>query len=88
MVVESMEEEKNQIVINIVMFLPVGLLSALLWRWREMLFSVGVSCVIELLQLFTARGLCEFDDVFHDFLGALIGIGTIMLFRGVFGLRI
>ena len=30
---------------------------------------------IEILQLVTSRGLCEFDDVFHNMIGAVIGIG-------------
>lgn len=28
---------------------------------------------LEITQYFTGRGLCEFDDVFHNTLGACIG---------------
>jgi glycopeptide antibiotics resistance protein len=31
------------------------------------------SAAIEITQYFTGRGLCEFDDVFHNTLGACIG---------------
>lgn len=34
---------------------------------------------IEILQLITARGLCEFDDVFHNMIGAVIGVGIVMV---------
>ncbi|WP_288535663.1 VanZ family protein [uncultured Ruminococcus sp.] len=31
------------------------------------------SAAIEITQYFTGRGLCEFDDVFNNTLGACIG---------------
>lgn len=43
--------------------------------------AVGLSCVIELLQFATQRGLMEFDDVIHNGLGALIGVGVVLLMR-------
>lgn len=33
---------------------------------------------IEILQLVTARGLCEFDDVIHNVIGAVIGVGVVV----------
>lgn len=46
-------------------------------------FSVSIS--LELLQFYSARGLTEFDDVFHNTLGtaagALVGLGVIALWR-------
>lgn len=34
---------------------------------------------IEILQLVTSRGLCEFDDVFHNMIGAIIGVVIVMV---------
>ncbi len=66
--------QRNQILTNIIMFVPVGVVTGWLWKWKGLWFAVGLSIVIELLQLITARGLCEFDDVFHNMIGAVMGI--------------
>lgn len=39
---------------------------------------------IEFLQLVTSRGLCEFDDVIHNMIGAVIGLGIVMVGRKLF----
>lgn len=33
---------------------------------------------IEVLQLISQKGLCEFDDVIHNVIGAVIGISLYM----------
>ena len=75
--------QKNQILTNVIMFVPVGVLVGWMWRWKGLRVAVGLSIAIELLQLITARGLCEFDDLVHNMIGAVIGVGIVMLFRGV-----
>ena len=65
--------QQNQILTNIIMFIPVGVLTGRLWKWKGMWVSFGLSSAIELLQLITARGLCELDDVIHNMIGAVIG---------------
>jgi glycopeptide antibiotics resistance protein len=77
--------QKNQVLTNGVMFLPVGLLTGCLWKWKGLWVAAGLSIVIELLQFITARGLCEFDDVFHNMIGAVIGIGIVMIGRKLLG---
>ena len=37
-------------------------------------FSAVFSVVIELLQLFFEKGLFEFDDIFHNTIGGIIGL--------------
>lgn len=78
--------QRNQILTNVIMFLPVGVLTGCLWNWRGLWVAAGLSVGIEILQLVTSRGLCEFDDVFHNMIGAVIGVGIVMigckLFRG------
>ena len=76
--------QQNQILTNIIMFVPVGVLAGRIWRWRGLWVAAGLSIAIELLQLITARGLCEFDDVFHNMIGAVIGVGIVMIGRKLF----
>ena len=66
------------------MFIPIGAIAGWLWKWRGIWVAVGLSVLIELLQLLTQRGLCEFDDVIHNCLGAAVGIGLVTLLRYVF----
>lgn len=72
----------NEILANVVMFVPFGfLLSALLPRQlrgkvRAVLVIAAAavfSLTIETLQFFLMRGLCEFDDVVSNVVGAAIG---------------
>lgn len=39
-----------------------------------MILAVGLSSMIEVLQLLSKRGLCEFDDIINNSLGAVVGI--------------
>ena len=77
--------QQNQILANVIMFLPIGVLAGRIWRWRGLWVAAGLSAAIEILQLITARGLCEFDDVFHNMIGAVIGIGIVMIGRKLLG---
>lgn len=73
-------------IMNVVMFVPVGFLLGCASRgmrwWMALLIGVGISVSIEALQLVFKRGFSEFDDVFHNTLGCLIGFGVI------YGLRL
>ena len=61
------------------------------WKWKGILAAAGLCvgiemCVgIEILQLVTSRGLCEFDDIIHNMIGAVIGIGIVMIGRKLLG---
>ena len=74
------DQQREQILTNVVMFIPIGVLAGWLWQWKGLRFAVGLSVGIEVLQLVTSRGLCEFDDVMHNTIGALIGVGVVILF--------
>lgn len=63
--------------LNVAMFVPLGVL---LWCamgrrewWKVLLMLVLFSASIEVLQLLLRRGFCEFDDVFHNAVGGMIG---------------
>lgn len=63
----------QQIIANVILFIPVGML---LWKDKSskaVLIGAGISITVELLQLFSHRGLFEFDDVIHNTLGVVIG---------------
>ena len=77
--------QRNQILTNVIMFAPIGVLTGHLWKWKGLWVAAGLSIAIELLQFITARGLCEFDDVFHNVIGAVIGIGIVMIGRKLLG---
>lgn len=84
---EGREELLPENVMNVIGFLPVGLLLGVCMRgkkedlnWKSgwlIAFMVGlcISVSIEALQYFTHRGFSEFDDVFHNTLGCVIGYG-------------
>ena len=63
------------------MFIPVGILAGWLWKWKGLWFAAGLSLTVEALQLITKRGLMEFDDVLHNFLGATVGIVILIFVR-------
>ena len=69
-----------EVALNILVFLPVGFLLVLTFKglswWHAMLIGCGISVSIEVLQYFLKRGLSEFDDVFSNTLGCLIGLGA------------
>ena len=77
--------QKNQILTNIAMFIPIGVLTGLIWKWRGLLVAVGLSMGIEVLQLISQRGLCEFDDMIHNTVGAAIGVGIVMIIKMMLG---
>lgn len=77
------------IYLNVLFFIPLG---ALLWLafkdrrwWKALLFSIVLSLCIEVAQLVLKRGLCEFDDVFHNALGCMLGywlmVGSKIMFQ-------
>ena len=71
--------QRNQILTNVIMFVPVGVLTGWLWKWRGLWIAAGLSLLIEVLQVITSRGLMEFDDVIHNCFGAAIGIMLLMM---------
>ena len=67
----------RDVILNIVCFIPVGLLVGLLLekhRWaKAWLVGLLVSLTIEFSQLIWHRGVFDVNDLFNNALGALIG---------------
>ena len=83
-------------IMNVVVFVPVGLLTALVIYNKQKLFKTGqlivflglfISSSIETLQLLLERGFSELDDVFHNTLGCLIGFMTVAIIKGIWLLQ-
>lgn len=71
--------QRNQILTNVIMFAPVGALSGHLWKWKGLSVAAGLSFTVEVLQFVTGRGLLELDDVIHNCLGTVVGMGIVMV---------
>ena len=65
--------QREQIIANVIMFIPVGLFLGKDFSWKTVLCSTCFSFLIEFTQLITRRGLFEFDDIIHNTLGSFIG---------------
>lgn len=69
---------------NVVMFVPLGFFTAMLWRqfrplWRCALLGGGIIVCVELTQLLTRVGSCDFDDLLLNVVGICMGYGLMRL---------
>jgi len=73
----------SQSIMNVVVFVPIGLLLGMVVKKWSVALTIGVliSLCIEMLQYLLAKGYCEIDDVVHNTLGCLLGIGIYLLGR-------
>lgn len=70
---------------NILFFIPFGALFPWKKNWKLLLISaITFSLMIELIQYIFMLGWCEIDDVISNALGAMIGLGFVMLIDKTF----
>lgn len=89
---QTIDEGKGNLIseniMNVVLFIPVGLLLGLAIRnvkwWMAGLIGLCISLGIEALQFILWKGFSEFDDVMHNTVGCLLGFGLIHLVRLVY----
>lgn len=72
---------------NVLMFVPLGFFSALLWRpfrpfWRCILLGGGIIVCVELIQLLARVGSCDVDDLMLNVFGIGGGYGLYRLLGG------
>lgn len=79
----SGREMLQQILLNIAVFIPIGLLLGRKVGWKSILIGMGYSLIIEITQLVMHRGLFEIDDIIHNTLGTVIGFGLYVLMRRI-----
>lgn len=75
--------ELQLIIFNMLMFAPLGFLLPLLWKKAEkvrvtLAVSLGLTILIEVVQLLTGTGIFELNDLFHNSIGSLFGYFCIM----------
>ena len=74
------------IVLNVVLFVPLGFLLKLLYPnlklWKMVLIAIGCSMFIETNQYFFEKGIAQIDDVMHNVIGAMTGWGIAKLVQG------
>ena len=63
---------------NVAVFIPLGVFLPLIWEkarklGRFLLISSGIIVVVELLQLFTLRGIMDVDDYLLNMVGLIVG---------------
>lgn len=75
-------------IMNLVLFVPVGLLTGVVFRnekwYYVVLSSLLLSVIIELLQFMLNRGYAEVDDIIHNTIGAILGFGLFCLFEWIY----
>lgn len=71
----------KQIIANVIMFIPIGVLAGMLLGWKGIYIGACFSVIIEVIQLITHRGLFEFDDIIHNSLGTIAGVAMFTLMR-------
>lgn len=80
---EIWESAKEEILANIFVYTPVGIVAGYLWKWKGILVGLGISVSTELLQLVTHRGWFEIDDLIHNTFGTLIGVTIYIIIEKV-----
>ena len=64
-------------IMNVVVFIPVGLLLGSAFKqmtwWKALLIGCSISITIEALQFWFMRGFLEVDDVMHNTVGCIMG---------------
>lgn len=73
-------------IFNVLLFVPIGIIGGILSKRGRCVVISGLifSIMIELAQLVTHRGFCETDDVIHNTLGTVVGVGICMLVGYIF----
>lgn len=76
-----------QVIMNVVSFIPLGLLLGCSFHkmnwWGVMTVGGAFSLFVEILQFVFKRGMAEFDDIFHNVLGCMIGYGIYLVIKRI-----
>lgn len=78
----------NQIaeaILNVLLFMPLGLLAGAAIRRKRFLKTVGLCCgisvTIEILQLVLKKGVCNLGDLINNVAGCIIGCGLFLIIK-------
>ena len=70
-----------EILANIVVFIPLGFMFYKMWGWKGILVALIFSIGIEVIQLVAHLGLFEFDDIFNNSIGTIIGSVPLIIYK-------
>ena len=79
----SVPRLREQVIMNVIGFIPVGIIGGSLWKWKIVPIAAGISLCVELIQLLTKTGLFEIDDILHNTFGAAIGFGLFLVVKRI-----
>ena len=75
----------SNVIGNIVLFIPFSIIIIVLFKVRKpayiLLFSAGVSLLVELFQYVFRIGVADIDDIILNVFGALIGVVIFNIFK-------
>lgn len=71
----------HEFVLNILLFLPAGLLLSHWGAWRATAIAAALTCAIEVAQIPVTGRISDPRDFVANITGALLGIATAMLLR-------
>lgn len=77
-------ELREQILMNILVYVPVGFMAFRLVGRKAFLIGLCVSFLVEMSQLLACRGLFEFDDIIHNTIGTAVGVGLYLTICGIY----
>jgi glycopeptide antibiotics resistance protein len=74
----------GETIMNVVIFVPLGIYAGVLFRkwtfWKNILFFLVVTLIIEAVQFFFRVGAFDTTDTISNTLGGMIGL---MIFKGI-----
>ena len=84
---EGREELFAENIMNVVVFVPIGILLCYAFRyikwWQILLVGGLISVSIEAMQYGFNRGFAETDDVMHNTFGYILGYGVFLMIQGL-----
>lgn len=86
---QGMVGYQEEIVNNIWLFVPFGIMAPFIYPkinclWKVLLWGLVISSGIEVIQLVFRIGLFEFDDMFNNTIGAVLGYAIFILAKGAY----
>ncbi len=78
---------RQEILSNIWLFLPLGASLYNSSHKHNLIWAICLSLIIEFVQLIFGIGLCEFDDVISNSIGAIIGFGVAMSYEDLISIK-
>lgn len=73
----------DEVMANILLFIPFGFLSGKLWGWKAIPLAAFLSFYIEAVQMVCNLGFFEFDDMIHNTAGAVIGYLPLLVAKAI-----